>query len=601
MQNEARDFYKEKRSRLNKEIEKLSKIINYLYASRLITFLLFGTFLVLMLQYPQKLLLISLALISIAAFLVAIKYDLKYRYRKKFTRYQRQICEEELEIMDYKYTERSPGAEYLALNPHLSADFDLFGKGSVFQFLNRCSTKPGTDLFATNLCQSELNTKIIKEKQDSIKELSGKIHFLHDYRTLGMFISESGAEIKGLKQWLSQTEKNIGRLQFFSYVIPLINISWIGLTIAGFFPVSALLFPVLFSYSIIFANQKRIGSAHDNLGKTTKSFEKYAGLIQRIEEEDFQTAYLQNAQKRLMSNNKTASKSLRQLFKLLNKFDIRYNIIASFLLNTMLIFDVQVLLRLVKWKKSHKNKIDLWFTSLAETDSMTSFATLAFNYKNEFAWPEAIDGSFLVDAREAGHPLIHPESRVDNNIHLEGRPAITIITGANMAGKSTFLRTISVNLLLAMNGAPVCAREMKYTPSNIMSSIKIQDSLVENESYFYAELLRLSEIIEQVKKQPQTLVVLDEILRGTNTRDKQAGSLGILEKFISLNATVMIATHDLKIGEMEQTYPGKVKNQCFEVELNGDQLVFDYKLKEGISQKLNASFLMKKMGIIEGD
>jgi len=184
---------------------------------------------------------------------------------------------------------------------------------------------------------------------------------------------------------------------------------------------------------------------------------------------------------------------------------------------------------------------------------------------------------------------------------LEGRPAITIITGANMAGKSTFLRTISVNLLLAMNGAPVCAREMKYTPCNIMSSIKIQDSLVENASYFYAELVRLREIIEQIQSQPKTLVVLDEILRGTNTRDKQAGSLGFLEKLISLNAIVIIATHDLKIGELENTHPGKVKNQCFEVELNKDQLVFDYKLKDGISQKLNASFLMKKMGIIKGD
>jgi DNA mismatch repair ATPase MutS len=206
--------------------------------------------------------------------------------------------------------------------------------------------------------------------------------------------------------------------------------------------------------------------------------------------------------------------------------------------------------------------------------------------------------SFEFDAIELGHPLIKKEIRVNNNFTIKGKPSITIITGANMAGKSTFLRSISINLILAMNGAPVCAKKLIFSPSDIMSSIKIQDSLFKNESYFYAELLRLKEVITHANNNPQTIIFLDEILRGTNTKDKQNGTLGLLEKLISQKSIAFIATHDLSIGELEKKYPDIVKNYCFEVELTHDQLIFDYKLKNGISNKLNASFLMKKMGII---
>ena len=168
-----------------------------------------------------------------------------------------------------------------------------------------------------------------------------------------------------------------------------------------------------------------------------------------------------------------------------------------------------------------------------------------------------------------------------------------------MAGKSTFLRTVATNLILAMNGSPVCAKELVFTPCDIMSSIKIQDSLSKNESYFYAEISRLKDIVNHVKSGKRTMIVLDEILRGTNTKDKQIGSLGLLKKLISDNSIVFIATHDLVIGDLEKTYPRIARNYCFEVELLNEHLTFDYKLKNGVSQKLNASFLLKKMDLID--
>jgi len=230
---------------------------------------------------------------------------------------------------------------------------------------------------------------------------------------------------------------------------------------------------------------------------------------------------------------------------------------------------------------------------------LISFATFAFNNNGSVVYPTVANDGFSVQAIDMGHPLINSTVRINNSFSISGMPTVLIITGANMAGKSTFLRTVGVNLLLGMNGAPVIAKSFTFTPCDIYSCIKIQDSLINNESYFYAELVRLKEIIEHCKKHPKTLVILDEILRGTNSKDKQIGSLGFIEKLIQLKVPLIVATHDLVIGELEQRYSGIAVNQCFEVELVNDELYVDYKLKKGISQKLNASFLLKKMEIID--
>jgi DNA mismatch repair ATPase MutS len=322
-------------------------------------------------------------------------------------------------------------------------------------------------------------------------------------------------------------------------------------------------------------------------------------LMKLVEKEEFNSLYLNKLKDQLLHQDIKASKSLKKLFKLLNNFDVRYNVFVTILLNSLMVFDLQIFCRLEKWKSAHSGVINGWFDALAEVDELLGYAVFAFNNQGTVAYPEVSDQDFAFVAVELGHPLLHPSTRVNNSVKFTGKPNVIIVTGANMAGKSTFLRTLSVNLILAMNGAPVCATSFCFTPCDIMSSIKIQDSLSNHESYFYAELLRIKELIDHVKSHPKTLVILDEILRGTNTKDKQLGSLGLLEKLISQNAVAIIATHDLEIGKLEDVHPAVVTNYCFEVELQNDQLIFDYKLKKGISSKLNASFLMKKMEIID--
>jgi len=338
--------------------------------------------------------------------------------------------------------------------------------------------------------------------------------------------------------------------------------------------------------------------AHEQLGKSARTLKKYVRLIGLIGETPFNSTLLADIRKKITGDKNDAHRQLHLLFSLMEKFDYRLNLIMGVLLNIFLLFDFRMLLALEKWRKANKEKVPEWFDAIARFDALMGYAVFAFNQQERTMIPEVKPGDFSFAARDLRHPLLPASECVGNDIAFSGKPRVLVVTGANMAGKSTFLRTLAVNLILGMNGAPVCAAEMSFTPCDIRSSINVRDSLTRHESYFYAELRRLKSITEHVSHHPDTLVILDEILRGTNSRDKHKGSVGLLEKLIRMNAVVVVATHDLAIGDMEKEYPGIVTNHCFEVELNNDQLVFDYKLKPGISQKLNASFLMRKMGLV---
>ncbi len=593
------DCYSENVKNLNIQITKSKKLITYLSVARLLTFVVFVTFLALYIfQKPINLFLGS-SLVGFLSFLFVVKFDLSLVSKLKLLENKFALNKGELRYLKHDFDDQHPGDEYKILNPHLVDDFDIFGKASLFQYLNRCFTKLGKDKFAKNLCQSELDGEVILKNQAAIKELSEKNDFIQDFQAQAMLVSERGNELVNLQAWLDEPVSKLRFLKIASVVFPLISCLWIAAVVFGPFTLSSLLLPILLNMLIVGSNKKLINSAHSHLGKSSSVLKKYAVLIKLMEEESFESSYLSDFKKQLFLQNLKASQVLKSLSRLLNTFDLRFNWIVSLTLNALFLFDVQILFQLNKWKEKHKQFIPNWFSVLSKVEPLISFAVFAFNNKSYISYPEVLDSDFKFKAQAMGHPLLSPSVRINNTVDFGGTPCVNIITGANMAGKSTYLRTVTTNLIMAMNGAPVCAKSFVFTPCEIMSSIKIQDSLSNNESYFYAELLRIKEVINHVENQPKILVILDEILRGTNTKDKQLGSLGLLEKLISLNAVVMIATHDLMIGELENKYPDHVNNKCFEVELEDDQLIFDYKLKAGISQKLNASFLMKKMGIMD--
>ncbi|MDD4746827.1 MAG: hypothetical protein PHW19_06035 [Salinivirgaceae bacterium] len=599
MNRSPKEYYLTENKAIENELIKIKQTISHLFFGRLTTFIAIIVFLVLYVQQRENALFLLGLIFSTILFSIAVRIDQKKVSREKYLLHRKKVIEIELGFLNHEFQNNDSGTEFERNNLHLSVDFNLFGPKSLFQYLNRTSTYIGRRKLAQRISAPNKNIDQIKEQQKSIKELSGKSSFAINFRTLGLYIHEKGNEIEDIEAWISQNNRSTTTMQILRFLIPVFNLSCFALAIFGFIPPSLIVIPIVLSLTIVALYTRKINIAHSKVGKKAQALKLYSSLLKEIENGEFQSSLLIKSQALLISDKNRSSVSLTALFKLLNAFDIRYNFILSIILNSIFLFDLHVYCKLIRWKKAHKNIIPQWFECLAEYDAQISLATFTFNNQNLVCFPTLVDSeSFLYCAIEMGHPLLPHNERVCNDFGINNNPNISIITGANMAGKSTFLRTLATNFILGMTGAPVCAKSFEFTPCDIKSSIKIEDSLSKNESYFYAELLRIKEILEHVKANPKTLVILDEILRGTNTKDKQLGSIGLIKQLISLNAVVLIATHDLSMGEMEHDYPEIVHNFCFEVELNNNDLIFDYKIKPGISKKLNASFLMKKMGII---
>jgi DNA mismatch repair ATPase MutS len=263
------------------------------------------------------------------------------------------------------------------------------------------------------------------------------------------------------------------------------------------------------------------------------------------------------------------------------------------------LWDWQYIYRIEKWQLNHKVEFGNWLDCIANFDALISFANLKYN-NPDFTFPILSQEEFEFSALNIGHPLLSSEVRVSNDFEILLSPRYAIVTGANMAGKSTFLRTIATNIVLAGCGAPVCAKQLKFTPLPLHSSMRTEDSLMKNESYFFAELKRLQRITQALDKGEKLFIILDEILRGTNSEDKRKGSIGFVKKITQKRAHGLVATHDLELARLAEQQPDIFKALCFEVAIENNQLHFDYKLQSGVTQNMNASFLMKQMGIIEG-
>jgi DNA mismatch repair ATPase MutS len=342
---------------------------------------------------------------------------------------------------------------------------------------------------------------------------------------------------------------------------------------------------------------KKITFIHGRIGRKVNILDKYGKLLKLIEKEDYNSKFLLSLLNKTSVDKHTASEELNRLKNLVKALDNRMNILFALFANALLLWDLQVVYRLEKWRQKNQESMPEWFETIYRFDELSSKATFAFNHP-KYIVPQIVEGNFSLKIKQGGHPLLDEKERVDNDFEMYGHAQIRIITGANMAGKSTFLRTIGVNLVLAMSGNVVCAKEFAFVPIPIHTSVRTNDSLQKSESYFFAELKRLKTIIDRLKTGEKLFVIVDEMLRGTNSKDKHLGSEALTKQMIDLKASGLIATHDIALGELTEKYPENIQNQRFEVETENDKLVFDYLLKPGISQNLNAVFLMKKMGVI---
>jgi len=341
---------------------------------------------------------------------------------------------------------------------------------------------------------------------------------------------------------------------------------------------------------------KLVMPSFNKLNKIAPELETLSDSVAWIEKANFKSKLLRDLQNKYVGGHTRSSQTIKALKTILDRTDIRLNPLVFLPLNTFSFWDLQQVLILEKWKKENKEHIDDWFHSLSEMECLSSLANLSFN-NPDWTTPKISEDHGTFIAESLGHPLILKEMLVTNSFSTEGSGGLSLITGSNMAGKSTFLRSVGVNIVLAMMGSAVYAKSFTVSNMKVISSMRISDNLEENTSTFYAELKKLKEVIEAVYRSEKVFLLLDEILRGTNSADRHTGSKALIKQLIQHNAVGLIATHDLELAKLAEEFPSKLHNYHFDVQVTGDELYFDYKLKRGVCTSMNASLLMKKIGI----
>ncbi len=508
------------------------------------------------------------------------------------------INADEAKSMEWDYRHLDKGAEYINEEHLFSYDLDIFGNGSLFQYINRTSTIPGKDRLANMLSENEKKLSEILARQQAIAELSEMFEWRQEFRVKGMLTKEESEDISGLREWiLTPPDFKSSIFKLLIVMVPLINLGVFLLSVFGV--ISFWTFLAYLTIPLILAGIKhrKVNLKHNMLSRKFPVLKKYSGLFRMIETEDFSSERMRSLKKELITKKSYASSAIQQLASIANAFDTRLNLLAGFLMNVLFLWDIRQSVRLENWQEKYKEQLPRWFNVMGETDAYISIAGYCYN-NPDYIFPLISEqDEICFEAEDLGHPLIHGSKRVCNDYSLKGWSDFTILTGANMAGKSTFLRTVGANMILASCGAPICAKKLTLTAVDLVTSIHTIDSLANNESYFYAELKRLKMIIDMLKEGKQVFIILDEILKGTNSRDKQSGSKALIKQLISLRASGIIATHDLSLGELEKHFPKNVQNRCFEIIIEKDRLDYDYKLKPGIARNMNATILMERMGI----
>ncbi|MFC2115650.1 hypothetical protein ACFLTU_04205 [Bacteroidota bacterium] len=595
MSSKARSVYQLKAESSKTETERIRKRANGYSAARLFLF-----FLAIFMVFKFFKVNLPLALISSVSALSFLMYFVKLGWRLSARKLMLEalirINEEEIGALDWKYDLFNPGSEYSDSEHPNTSDLDIFGEHSLFQYLNRTSISKGRDQLASWLNAPTAVDKIFR-RQDSVKELTPNLDWRQKFLAVGRMSEEDSKDYEQLQNWLNE-KPLLTTNRFFRYLLiflPFLCILSLILALR-WIPYNIPVFLVLIQLGLVGLNLRRINHHHNQVSRKFKLLDNYSSLIRMIEDEQFTCEYLLNLQTDLSASGKAASIKLKSLARLVVQFDRRLNMIMGVILNGLLMWDLQCVLSLEKWKIANAAEVPGWFSILGEFEALNSLANYNFNNPS-CVFPELSQQDVIIDAESLAHPLIPQKENIPNDIKISRPGEFMLITGSNMAGKSTFLRTVGVNMILATAGAPVHARSMSWKPTRIFTSMRVRDSIISRESTFYAELKRLRKIIDVHKNGEKVMVILDEILKGTNSRDKHFGSDMFIRQMIGDGSAGLIATHDLELSILEDEFPENIFNYSFEVQIDNQEFIYDYKLRRGVCRTLNATELMKKMGI----
>lgn len=540
---------------------------------------------------------IAAVVLLLAVFIWLVKKDVENKSRIAHLQHLLDAINQETMALNGKYTQFGDGAQWKPHEHYYADDLDIFGPHSLFQLLNRAGSEPGERMLASWLL-SPASPQEIAHRNEAVSELTTTPETLLSHRALAMENQISLQTLHRLDGWLKEPQVFSGfrHWKWIRFLFPALMIAILFLFIIDKLAISYFIYSLLLSGVISYQINKAVAPVHNSLSFMVNELKTLSLRLHLIETPQYHSQELKNIRNSLFTNNKKASEQIKDLEKILSRFDLRYNMLLSAPLNLFLLWNLQQILDLEKWKRSVSDEPLKWFNALSKLEALNSFATIRFN-EPKWSFPIITPNYFYCKGEAVGHPLIPVEKRVNNPVSISDKGHIMLITGSNMAGKSTYLRSIGVNTVLAMAGAPVCAKEFSISAVKLISSMRIADNLEESTSTFYAELKKLKQVIDAANTGENILVLLDEILRGTNSHDRHIGSKALIKQLIQKNVVALVATHDLALASYANQFPTHISNFYFDVSVVGEDLSFDYLLKPGVCNSMNASVMMKKIGI----
>ncbi len=586
MDNRVLLFYKNKLNALSKEVNKYNNINKYTAVGKLASFIFaVGLFIF---WYFNSIFNILFLTIPFLVYIFLIIFGQKYidLYTKNKNLYE--LISDEISFLNKNYDVFRPNIHFIDYTHNYAYDLDIFEKGALYHSINRCTTADGEELLQQLLLNPKRSSEDIIKMQDSVKEMMPLREVSHNISSISYKNPVSLDNfIKTVSRDITPPKKIAVIYVYISASATILSFIAYGCgLIPSFIPLG--LFIYQFTTASLFA--KKTNDEYSKLNKANNAAKIYLLISETIKDNNFQSEML----KSIKDDMCAVSSKVKELQKINSEFDQRNSGLYYLISNGLFLRDILLSYKINKWIKENIYNIPVWNKAAAYIDVINSISVFGYN-NSDFIFP-VINSSTIIKAENMSHPLIDSLKRVGNNIEINKTHKFLIITGANMAGKSTFIRSIGVNLILASMGAPVCASSFEFSSVDIFSSMRTSDKLMDSSSYFHAELQRLKLLKEKAEKSEKMLVLLDEILKGTNSQDKLQGSKLVLLKFIKLNITGILATHDTALGSLSEEYIENFENYFFDFDVDEiGEMHFDYKLKKGVSNNMNASILLKNV------
>ncbi|HEY3615922.1 MAG TPA: mismatch repair protein [Candidatus Sulfotelmatobacter sp.] len=480
-------------------------------------------------------------------------------------------------------------------DPHhvYAADLDLFGKGSLFQLLSNARTRMGEETLAKWLL-SPATLEQIRERHAAVCELRDQLDLREDLAVLGEDVGV-GIHPEELLKWAESL--NQMKPVWIRWLAPLLAVLAVAAAVvwAGWGMAAPFVLIVVIEAVLTYWLKKSLERVLHGTERAFRDLDLLSGVLARLEAHAFQAPRLQALQSELLSSGVPSSQAIARLRTLVDRINSRHNIFVR-IIDAPLMYSVQVAFAAERWRKAHGRSLRLWIDAVGQIEALLSLATYSFEHPAD-PLPVFSDGAASFDAEELGHPLVSAATCVRNPVGFGGETRVLLVSGSNMSGKSTLLRAVGLNVVLAMAGAPVRARRLQLTPLQVGGSIRINDSLQEGSSRFYTEITRLRQIFDLAGADPPLMFLLDELLQGTNSKDRRIGAEGIVRALVSRGAIGLVSTHDLALTDIGGPVERHLHNVHFQDELENGRMTFDYKLREGIVTKSNGLELMRSIGL----